>query len=85
MKIVMIGAGYVGLTTSVCLADFGNHVTCVDIDPQRVDALQRGELPIYEPGLGAASTAAVTALPFLSVFAGDAGAPSRQASCRCRR
>jgi len=51
MKIVMIGAGYVGLTTGACLAQFGNHVTCVDIDPARVAALRTGKLPIYEPGL----------------------------------
>ncbi len=51
MKIVVLGAGYVGLTTSACLAQLGHHVTCCDIDPARVAALQRAEVPIYEPGL----------------------------------
>jgi UDPglucose 6-dehydrogenase len=51
MKIVTIGAGYVGLTTAACLAEFGHSVTCVDIDSARIDALRRGILPLYEPGL----------------------------------
>src|SRR5690606_34429527 len=51
MKITMVGAGYVGLVTGVCLADFGHEVSCVDTDQQRIAALRRGELPIYEPGL----------------------------------
>ena len=51
MKITIYGAGYVGLVTSACLADVGNDVLCVDIDEERVEALNRGEIPIYEPGL----------------------------------
>ncbi len=51
IKICMIGTGYVGLVSGTCLADFGHHVTCVDIDGERIDCLQRGEIPIYEPGL----------------------------------
>ncbi len=51
MKIVMIGTGYVGLVTGSCLADVGGMVTCVDVDESKVERLQRGELPIYEPGL----------------------------------
>lgn len=51
MKIAMIGAGYVGLTTGACFGQFGHQVTCVDIDPARVSALRAGQLPIYEPGL----------------------------------
>lgn len=47
----MIGSGYVGLVSGACLADFGNEVRCVDIDAGRIDALNRGEVPIYEPGL----------------------------------
>ncbi|QDT55564.1 UDP-glucose 6-dehydrogenase [Caulifigura coniformis] len=51
MRIVMIGTGYVGLVTGTCFADSGNDVTCVDIDQRKVDMLNRGEVPIYEPGL----------------------------------
>lgn len=50
-NICMIGTGYVGLVSGACLADFGHTVTCVDIDASRIDALGRGEIPIYEPGL----------------------------------
>lgn len=52
MKICMIGTGYVGLVSGSCLADFGNHVRCVDIDTERVAFLSDGGIPIYEPGLG---------------------------------
>src|SRR5262245_6759972 len=51
MKISIIGTGYVGLVTGACLADKGHQVTCVDIDPARVAALNRAESPIYEAGL----------------------------------
>jgi UDPglucose 6-dehydrogenase len=51
IKICMIGTGYVGLVSGACLADFGHHVTCVDIDGERIDRLEQGEIPIYEPGL----------------------------------
>uniref|UniRef100_A0A7C4LLS4 UDP-glucose 6-dehydrogenase n=1 Tax=Schlesneria paludicola TaxID=360056 RepID=A0A7C4LLS4_9PLAN len=51
MRIVMVGTGYVGLVTGTCLADSGNEVTCVDIDAAKIAGLNRGELPIYEPGL----------------------------------
>jgi UDPglucose 6-dehydrogenase len=51
MEIAVIGTGYVGLVTGTCFADSGNNVTCVDIDKSKVDALSRGEIPIYEPGL----------------------------------
>ena len=51
MKICMIGAGYVGLVSGACFAEFGWTVTCVDKDEDRVAKLKRGEVPIYEPGL----------------------------------
>ena len=51
MRIAMIGAGYVGLVSGACLADFGHHVVCVDKDVTKIGALERGEIPIYEPGL----------------------------------
>jgi UDPglucose 6-dehydrogenase len=51
MRIVMIGAGYVGLVSGACFADFGHHVTCVDMDADKIAALERGEVPIFEPGL----------------------------------
>lgn len=51
MKIAVIGAGYVGLVTGTCFADSGYDVTCVDIDQSKVDALNEGKVPIYEPGL----------------------------------
>jgi UDPglucose 6-dehydrogenase len=51
MRVTMIGAGYVGLVSGACFADFGHRVTCVDKDVQKVAALNRGEIPIFEPGL----------------------------------
>lgn len=51
MKIAVIGTGYVGLVTGTCFADSGNDVTCVDIDQAKVDRLNQGDVPIYEPGL----------------------------------
>jgi UDPglucose 6-dehydrogenase len=51
MKICMVGTGYVGLVTGACLADFGIHVTCVDKVKAKIDLLNRGGIPIYEPGL----------------------------------
>ncbi len=52
MKIAVVGTGYVGLVTGTCLAETGNDVTCVDCDREKVEQLRRGEIPIYEPGLG---------------------------------
>jgi UDPglucose 6-dehydrogenase len=53
MKIAMIGTGYVGLVSGVCFSDFGHEVVCVDKDPRKIEMLDRGEVPIYEPGLDA--------------------------------
>ena len=51
MKIVMVGAGYVGLVSGACFSEFGVEVTCVDNDAAKIERLGRGEIPIYEPGL----------------------------------
>jgi UDPglucose 6-dehydrogenase len=51
MRIAMIGAGYVGLVSGACFADFGHRVSCIDKDADRIAVLERGEIPIFEPGL----------------------------------
>jgi len=51
MKITVIGTGYVGLVSGTCFSEFGFHVTCVDKDIDKIQHLQQGEIPIYEPGL----------------------------------
>jgi UDPglucose 6-dehydrogenase len=51
MRVTMVGAGYVGLVSGACLADFGHQVTCIDKDAAKIAALNRGEIPIFEPGL----------------------------------
>lgn len=51
MNICIVGTGYVGLVTGACLADFGMNVVCVDKDAAKIEALQRGQIPMYEPGL----------------------------------
>lgn len=53
MNITVIGTGYVGLVSGTCLAEVGNHVLCVDIDESKIERLNNGEIPIYEPGLDA--------------------------------
>ncbi|TXN20442.1 UDP-glucose/GDP-mannose dehydrogenase family protein [Methylobacterium sp. WL9] len=53
MRIAMIGSGYVGLVSGACFADFGHDVICVDKDPAKIEALQAGRIPIFEPGLDA--------------------------------
>ena len=77
MKITMIGAGYVGLVSGACFADFGHDVTCVDLDQRKIDALLAGIMPIYEPGLADLVAANVNAghLSFTTdLKAGVAGA-----------
>src|SRR5512144_1532469 len=51
MRVTIFGTGYVGLVTGTCLAEVGNDVVCVDVDADKVARLERGDIPIYEPGL----------------------------------
>ncbi len=79
MKITMIGAGYVGLVSGACFSDFGHSVVCVDKDPAKIEALEAGRMPIYEPGLDALVAKNVSAgrLSFTTALAdavGGAGA-----------
>ncbi len=53
MDVTIFGSGYVGLVTGACLAEVGNHVLCIDIDPKKIDLLNSGGVPIHEPGLDA--------------------------------
>src|SRR3954466_8944471 len=90
MRIAMIGTGYVGLVSGACFADFGHRVTCVDRDADKIAALRRGEIPIFEPGLATllASNVRARRLDFTTelrapVAAADAvfiavGTPSRR-------
>ncbi|MGV8853948.1 MAG: UDP-glucose dehydrogenase family protein [Devosia sp.] len=90
MKIAIVGSGYVGLVTGVCLADFGHDVVCIDKDQAKIGALERGEIPIYEPGLAelvksnvasgrlSFATALATAVPAAEVVFIAVGTPSRR-------
>ncbi len=76
MRVAVIGAGYVGLVSGVCLADFGHRVTCIDTDGHRIAALARGKIPIFEPGLDALVAANVRGgrLAFAADLAAVSGA-----------
>ena len=75
MRIVMIGSGYVGLVSGACFADFGHEVVCVDKDATKVDKLNAGGIPIYEPGLDelVARNVAAGRLSFTTELAGPVG------------
>jgi len=70
MNVVMIGSGYVGLVSGACFAEFGANVTCIDVDQDKIDALNAGEIPIYEPGLDdlVARNVAAGRLSFTTVY-----------------
>ena len=51
MNVVMIGSGHVGLVSGACFSEFGAYVTCIDLDQSKIDCLNTGKMPIYEPGL----------------------------------
>ena len=72
MRIAMIGTGYVGLVSGACFSDFGHDVTCVDRDAGKIERLNRGEVPIFEPGLDAllVKNAAAGRLSFTTDLAG---------------
>ncbi len=76
MQVAMIGAGYVGLVSGACFADFGHVVTCVDKDADKVARLRRGEMPIFEPGLDSlvAANMREKRLAFTTDFAGPVAA-----------
>ncbi|MES2752222.1 MAG: UDP-glucose/GDP-mannose dehydrogenase family protein [Pseudomonadota bacterium] len=75
MRIAMIGTGYVGLVSGACFADFGHRVTCVDTDADKIAALNRGEIPIFEPDLDRLVATSVKAgrLDFTTDLSGPVG------------
>src|SRR5580693_5665079 len=90
MRVAMIGSGYVGLVSGACFADFGHDVTCIDKDADKIEALKRCEIPIFEPDLeqlvrGGMDSGRLTFATDLGAIVGDAdavfiavGTPSRR-------
>src|SRR5258707_10080224 len=90
MRVTVLGAGYVGLVSGACFSDFGHVVTCVDKDAAKIGALNRGRIPIFEPGLDALvarnveggrlffSTDAATAIRSADAVLIAVGTPSRR-------
>lgn len=76
MKIAILGTGYVGLTTGVCLAYLGHNVTCIDPVQSKIDALRAGRVPIYEPGLAELMQEAADRLAFTTAI--DEGVPGAE-------
>ena len=76
MNVVMIGSGYVGLVSGACFAEFGASVTCIDVDQAKIDQLDAGKIPIYEPGLDdlVARNAAAGRLQFTTDYDPSVGA-----------
>ena len=68
MKVTILGTGYVGLTTGVCLAYLCHHVTCLDPVKEKIDALREGRIPIFEPGLQALLAEASSRLRFTTCY-----------------
>lgn len=79
MKVTAIGTGYVGLVTGACLAEMGNHVMCLDVNPEKIRILNEGGIPIHEPGLDAIVQRNVAAgrLQFTTDVGGSRGRPLR--------
>ena len=73
MKLCMIGTGYVGLVSGVCFADIGNQVVCVDKDKNKIDKLNSGISPIYEPGLDELIKKNFTAVKFFLINSSNPG------------
>ncbi len=77
MHLTVVGSGYVGLVTGACFADFGHQVVCIDKDEAKINALRRGEMPIFEPGL--ADLVATNVRAGRLIFAADPAGPVAQA------
>ena len=87
MRIAIIGTGYVGLVSGACFSDFGHDVVCVDKDAAKIDALERGVMPIFEPGLDqlVARNVAAGRLTFTTDLAARGRAAPRRSSSRSAR